>query len=540
MLKKLLPHFILATIFFTLTLCQQYLFYFLKGYPIVYFSIGKYLFLFLVFFVFTFIQGLKSRIACLSFFMFLCPWQLGHLSYFGTQVLPSGIYRMIADAGEVQGALKEEMGHFLVPLLFLFLFMGLGIWAAKKIETPFKFRFIGIIFSLYLIYNPVRTFVTGNTWGRQPSTRELAGMNIYLSLSYLFGKILPHKFTSAIGPSSENASKSLTLVKNKKPDWDHIVVILGESLTPHHMEIFGYHRPTTPFLKSLKEKSDFFSTIALSSGVSTDISVAFFLNLGYGSFGVIKAQKGDHCLFKLAKDQGYSTHFLSIQSEEQLRYISPFLCPAYMEDSRSLEQLAPEVADHQAAPDRKLLPHLEQVLKKDGRHFVMLHQRGSHAPWNLRFSPESKKFTSDQKKESRIADYDNSVIEFDTFYKELYDILKKVDGKILIYYISDHGESLGEDGRWGHGLLFPKAFEVPFMVTTLNAPLPEGTKTLPTYLSQYNTTLFLVNQLGYDSNQSPHKLPNDFEIFGNDIDGFAGKVEIRYPQAGSYEMKLIP
>jgi hypothetical protein len=97
---------------------------------------------------------------------------------------------MIAQAGEVQGALREELSHILIPLLFLIIPMGIGIFAVKKIETTFKFRFLGIIFCLYLIYNPVRTYLTGNTWGRQPSTRELAGMNIYLSLSFIFSIFL--------------------------------------------------------------------------------------------------------------------------------------------------------------------------------------------------------------------------------------------------------------------------------------------------------------------------------------------------------------
>ena len=538
MLKRLSPHLLLAAIFLILTLGQEYLFYILKGFPVVYFTPAKYAGLYFIFFVFTFIKNPKSRVACLSFFIFLCPWQLGHLSYFGTQVLPSQIYQMIAQAGEVQGALREELSHFLIPLLFLIVPMGLGIWAVKKIETTFKFKFLGILFSLYLIYNPVRTAVTGNTWGRQPSTRELAGMNIYLSMSYLFGKILPHKWSQSSQTDTKNQSLALVLKKSKIPEWDHVVVILGESLTPHHMSLYGYPKPTTPFLDAKKNDPRFFHTIALSSGVSTDISVAFFMNLGYGPTGVMKAQKGQHCLFKLAKEQGYKTHFLSIQSTEQLRYITPFLCSSSMDDSRSMEQLSPDEPDHQAASDRTLLPHLNKIFEESGPHFIMLHQRGSHAPWNLRSSQESRIFKASAKLERRVADYDHSVIEFDSFYKELDKIIGAVKGKILLLYISDHGESLGENGKWGHGQLIPRAFEVPLMITTYNRDLPPATRNLPPFLTQYNASLYLVQQLGYESNQPPEKYPDDFEIFGNDIDGFAGKVKITYPENGRYEMQL--
>jgi glucan phosphoethanolaminetransferase (alkaline phosphatase superfamily) len=539
MLTKLRPHLFLALIYLGLTLGQQYLFYLLKGFPIVFFSPSKYFILYFVFFVFTLVKGQKSRIACLSFFIFLCPWQLGHLSYYGTQVLPAQIYQMIVQAGEVTGALKEEFAHFLIPFIFLIIPMVIGIFAVKKIETTFKFRFLGILFALYLIYNPVRTYLTGNTWGRQPSTRELAGMNIYLSLSYFFGRIVPYKLSSA-HTSGSNLALQLEVTKIKKPDWDHVVIILGESLTPNHMELFGYDQPTTPFLLTQKKEADFFSTTALSSGVSTDVSVAFFLNLGYGESGVAKAGKANHCLFKLAKEQGYSTHFLSIQSEEQLRYISPFLCTAFMDDSRSLEQIAPEIKNQEAAPDEKLLPQLEKILASPGSHFVMLHQRGSHAPWGARSVPEHRKFFSKDPKGARVADYDNSVVEFDLFIQKLFKILQSLKGKVLFYYISDHGESLGENGKWGHGFLIPEAFEVPLLIRSFHHPLPVETKTLPKYLTQYNASLYIVNQLGFKTNQSSHEPTTDFVIFGNDIDGFAGKLQISFPKEGKYTSKLVP
>ncbi len=539
MLAKLRPHLILAFIFLGLTLGQQYLFYLLKGFPIVFFSPSKYFILFFVFFVFTFVKGQKSRIACLSFFIFLCPWQLGHLSYYGTQVLPSQIYQMIVQAGEVTGALKEELHHFVIPFLFLIIPMAIGIFAVKKVETNFKFRFLGILFALYLLYNPARTYVTGNTWGRQPSTRELAGMNIYLSLSYFFGRIVPFKISSN-HTNGSNLALKLEVEKETKPEWDHIVVVLGESLTPNHMQLFGYDKSTTPYLATQKNNPDFFSTTAISSGVSTDVSVAFFLNLGYGESGVAKAGKGNHCLFKLAKEQGFSTHFLSTQSEQQLRYITPFLCPAFMDDSRSLEQIAPEVTNEDAAPDDKLLPHLEKILGTPGSHFVMLHQRGSHAPWGVRSVPEHRKFFSQDEMGSRIADYDNSVIEFDLFTQKLFQILSSLKGKILFFYISDHGESLGENGNWGHGFLLPQSFEVPLLIKSFHHPLPAETKTLPKYLTQFNSTLYLVNQLGYKTNQSSHQPTSDFVIFGNDIDGFAGKLEIHFSKDGRYTSKLVP
>jgi hypothetical protein len=89
--------------------------------------------------------------------------------------------------------LAAEWQHVTVPILFTLLPLFLGHWILKKIHLSLQFKWLPLLVLIYLIYNPVRTAITGNTWGRQPSTRELAGMNMYLSLSYFMGRILPAK-----------------------------------------------------------------------------------------------------------------------------------------------------------------------------------------------------------------------------------------------------------------------------------------------------------------------------------------------------------
>jgi glucan phosphoethanolaminetransferase (alkaline phosphatase superfamily) len=364
-------------------------------------------------------------------------------------------------------------------------------------------------------------------------------MNVYLSLSYFLGRILPHKLESKRYSLQENESLNLKLTQTSQKDWDNIIIVLGESLTPQHMGLYGYERATTPFLNQLKDSKNFFHTIGLSSGVSTDISVAFFLNLGYGEAGGIKAAKGEHCLFRSAKKIGFSTHFLSAQSAQQLRYIAPYLCSAYMDDYRSLESVSPKTENPNAARDRDLLPKLSELLQTEGRHFIMLHQRGSHGPWKLRSTPDSLKFISADL-DQRVNYYDNSVLEFDFFWKDLNQILEKQKSKTLVIYLSDHGESLGVNGKWGHGFLAPAAFEVPLLIQSFHQDLPRRTKELFRFMPHYNLALYTTQALGWETNQSPFTMMNDYVIFGNDIDGFAGKANIKFGLLGDYEFKVIP
>lgn len=537
MLIKLRNHGLLALIFLMLTLGQQYSFYMVKGIPVVPLPLGKYVGMYLFFLLLTLIKGDRLRLTFLSMLLVLNFPQMAHLSYFGTQILPSEIYLLFTQFHEISGTLKEDLQHILIPLIFTVIPVTIGRFTNKRIKTSWRWRPMSYLICLYLLYNPLRTYFTGNTWGRQPSTRELTSMNVYLSTSYFLGRILPHKFSQSAMAASDNSSLKLKLGAGRSPTWDKVIVILGESLTPRHMQLFGYSRATTPFLDSLKERADFFHTIALSGGVSTDIAIAYFMNLGFGAAGGIKAAKGNHCLFSLARKKSFKNHFISIQSSEQLRYISPYLCSSSLDEFRSLEDISPKTVDHQAARDRDLLRPLEDLLKENEKKFIMLHQRGSHSPWNLRYTDEARKFSGSP--DPRTDDYDNSVLEFDLFWKELHNLLSRSTQRILVVYLSDHGESLGDDGKWGHGFIGPAAFEVPIIITSFNSPFPESIRKSPTYLTHYNIGLFLAQEMGYQLNQAPEEFPADYEVFGNDIDGFAGKASIKFKEK-DYVVEHLP
>lgn len=533
MFKKLLSHFILAIVFLILTLGQQTLFYYFKDLPIVWLTMGKYFGVFAFLFAATFIRPYPLRYFFLSFVFLLNMFQMGHLSYFGTQILPNGIWLLLTQFDEIKGTIFVEYQHILIPFLFTLVPAVLGWFAFKKSKDLYGSKIIGILFCLYFAYNPIRTFVTGNTWGRQPSTRELSGMNVYLSISYFLGRILPYKIMQGSTSSAKNAATELKLTPSHS-EWDNIIVVLGESLTPHHMSLFGYEKPTTPFLLSQIDDPNFFHTIALSGGVSTDISVAFLLNMGFGESGALMASKSTHCVFKLAKEQKFTTHFISSQSAEQLRYIAPFLCASSLDDYKSLEDVSPETTDHQAAEDIVLLPYLKKILDFSSKQFVILHQRGSHGPWERRSNPKHRIFPHDNK----VGYYDNSVVEFDLFMKDLFAIIQESNKKTLVIYLSDHGEAMGQDGRWGHGQLIRPAFEIPLLIKSFHRELPPRTRMIPKYLPHYNISLYLADVLGYSANQDFTKPVDNYVIFGNDIDGFAGKANVSFNPDGTYDFKV--
>jgi lipid A ethanolaminephosphotransferase len=92
---------------------------------------------------------------------------------------------------------------------------------------------------------------------------------------------------------------------------------------------------------------------------------------------------------------------------------------------------------------------------------IVLHQIGSHGPsyW-LRYPPEREVFTPACKTpeltecttEEIVNAYDNTIAYTDYFLAQVIDLLE-AEGRVIpaMYYVSDHGESLGEGGIYLHG-----------------------------------------------------------------------------------------
>jgi lipid A ethanolaminephosphotransferase len=92
---------------------------------------------------------------------------------------------------------------------------------------------------------------------------------------------------------------------------------------------------------------------------------------------------------------------------------------------------------------------------------IVLHQIGSHGPsyW-LRYPADRELFKpachtpelTDCTSEEIVNAYDNTIAYTDWFLAQVIDLLDASDRVIpAMYYVSDHGESLGEGGLYLHG-----------------------------------------------------------------------------------------
>lgn len=533
--RKILQHLWLALFIFSLTLGQEYLFYFLKDLKIHFLSIEKYLSIYFLFFLATFIAPKLWRHFFLTLIMFLNYFQMAHLSYFGTQIIPIEIYLLFSQFHEITGTAFVEIGHIFTPLILTIVPASFAYFVIERSDKLYGSKIVLLVFFSMTFYHPVSAYLGDSQRGLNALDNELSGLNVYWSLSYFSGKILPNKISGTPKSSRFNSSSHLTLTPSNEILWDSIIFIQGESLSPHHMSLFDYSRSTTPFLENQKNNPHFFYTTGLASAVATDVSVAFFFNLGFGDAGRTKALIGEHCLFKLAKEQKLKTYFYSSQTKDQLKFITPYICKDFVDDFKSLEIISPTTFDDQAADDKEILPFLEKILPLKEKQFIVLHQRGSHAPWERRSKKENRLFPHNHK----INHYDNSVVEFDLFMEKLHKIILNSGKKILVIYTSDHGEAMGQGGLWGHGQLHRLSFEVPIIIQSYNSPLPNSVSMFPKFLTHYNLALFITQAMGLEANQKLHLIPSDFTIYGNDLDGFGGEAKILFQPNQTYDFEVI-
>jgi len=121
----------------------------------------------------------------------------------------------------------------------------------------------------------------------------------------------------------------------------------------------------------------------------------------------------------------------------------------------------------------------ERIEAAKGDMLIVLHQKGSHGPtYRLRYPEEFNRFTpacqtnqlQDCTKEEIVNVYDNTILYTDYFLAKVIALLKEKSAEYdtAMLYLSDHGESLGENSLYLHGIPYMIAPEdqkrIPFIV----------------------------------------------------------------------------
>lgn len=239
-----------------------------------------------------------------------------------------------------------------------------------------------------------------------------------------------------------------------------VVLIIGEAARPDHFHINGYRRGTSPYLEklgalsfpwvlSLEASTRYALPCMLTRSTPQDLRVAYRET----SFIPIFRKHGFWCewisnqgqFWALLRDRAF-TPFMPVAGAAIAAEADTTIYVNKSGDTDCLRKY-----------DEELLPYLEAALAHDGRNkLIVLHTIGSHWNYDMHYPDSFCRFVptcgNDNPQacspEALVNSYDNSILYTDWFFGQVAGRVE--NDKALVFFASDHGESLGEDGNYIH------------------------------------------------------------------------------------------
>ena len=244
------------------------------------------------------------------------------------------------------------------------------------------------------------------------------------------------------------------LPANSKPRL--ILFVLGETVRADHLGINGYKRNTTP---KLAQRSLINFGAISACGTATAISVPCLLShLTKDSYDEGSAKNSDNLLDVLQR-AGVKVVWRNNNSG------CKSMCDRVEQDTSFAVDSSYHCEDG-TCPDLALLEGLKQrILQQDSMtsQFIVLHQQGNHGPEYFKrsleqhkvFLPECRTNLLNECEQQHIINaYDNAIVSTDLLLDNSITLLESLNEHYdtALVYVSDHGESLGENGVYLHGL----------------------------------------------------------------------------------------
>ncbi|WP_230095330.1 phosphoethanolamine transferase [Campylobacter coli] len=222
-----------------------------------------------------------------------------------------------------------------------------------------------------------------------------------------------------------------------------LVLVVGETARAANYSLGGYTKNDTNFYTK-KDNVVFFDNFS-SCGTATAVSLP--------------------CMFSISKRENYSSSEFQENAMDVLYKTGVDAvwfdnnsggCKGVCDRLAYKQKLSSDLDENLLAPFKEKLNHLSD------QNIIVLHLQGSHGPtYYKRYPSEFKKFTptcdtnelSKCDSEALINTYDNTLLYTDYLLSEIIKLLKEQKSyESSLFYLSDHGESLGENGIYLHGM----------------------------------------------------------------------------------------
>jgi len=357
---------------------------------------------------------------------------------------------------------SDEVKDLLNLTLFLYLFLlgiipSIIIYKTKIVYQPLKIEFLSRIkligFNIILI--PVIYLLFSKYWvsffRMHKPLRMYSNPAFYI---YSVGKFIKHRyFTKPI--KFKQIGTDATLLPQKKQKL--IIFVLGEAGRYDHFSLNGYKRDTNPLLSKKKIIN---YPYFYSCGTETAVSLpCMFSPYNRDNYSNTVAKNSDSVIDVLARagvnviwrDNDSGSKGIASRIKKYHDFNTETIKP-YCKNGNCIDDV--------------LFYNLEKEIKEINNSnpiFIVLHTKGSHGPaYYKRYPKEFEKFKpvcktnqlQNCKKEEVVNGYDNTILYTDYILNKTIKLLEKNSDKysVAMYYMADHGESLGEKGIYLHGL----------------------------------------------------------------------------------------
>jgi len=380
---------------------------------------------------------------------------------------------------------KEVVGyHFILWMVLLSVLPLILIWCnglrmtlLEQMKTPGqRLKPIAIMLvAVALVWLPIRYFDRQQSANEKLTNVDLPSYGGVVAHSYL-----PSNWLSALGLFAYTSydekmdhddlldpAKAFTYTEPAAGlDDTYVVFVIGETTRWDHIGLLGYERDTTPKLSREKNLVAFRGE---SCDTATKLSLRCMFVRENGTMDNPGRTLKEQNVFAVLKALGFSSELFAMQSEVW------FYNNTDADNYVFREQIGSEQRNQgKSVDDMLLIPELKASIDRhpQGKHLVVLHTKGSHYLYSqryprdfARYQPECMGVDETCSKAMLVNAFDNSVLYTDTVLDSVYDQLR--DKKAIVFYASDHGESISENMHL-HGtprnMAPPEQFRVPMIV----------------------------------------------------------------------------
>lgn len=226
-------------------------------------------------------------------------------------------------------------------------------------------------------------------------------------------------------PFLQNAANAPSQVVWKKLP-DVVVFYIGESFRADHNPMNGYHRNTLPQISQMANVINFPN---LHSTETQTISSIY-------SFLILKDEQKKPAytsFIDILCKHGFSSHLMVGTNSGGAWYDTPLIAPLFV--NRMALHSRPKSPEGYSKGISELRGNHQNPL------FIMIEDGAGHEPYHSTTHPFGTA--------SAIDKFDNAMVDIDTTVSTVIKSIEHEDA--ILFFTSDHGESFGENGRFGHG-----------------------------------------------------------------------------------------